>query len=195
MFTRFGDRKPLPDGFTLLEVLVSSFLGALILYVLITLLIPTMRMSTLGTNRVDLDQRATLLEQRLIRSLKSTNRAGVMTSPHETGTVLSVHPLEGSLTGSKQKWVPFLIVFYWSDKQLAETQVALAKTPVKATSLPLDELLEALGGKPVRFRVDGVEHFRAEVAQGPQVDFSFTLKKGEEVLEINRTVFLVNSSQ
>lgn len=202
MFTRSGvraqkfkSRTPWRQGFTLLEVLVSAFLGALVLYVLITLLIPAMRMSALGTTRVDLDQRATLLEQRLIRSLKSTNRAGVMTASHEGGVLLTTHPIEGSLTGSKQKWADYLVLFSWENKQLTESRTALEEPPIKATTIPLEGLLEVLGSKSVRFLVDDVDSFKAEMAQGPQVDFSFTLKSGDERLEVHRTVFLVNSSQ
>lgn len=204
MSIRFGaSPSPAKAGFSLVEVLVAAFLGSLVLYVILTLLIPALKMSALGTTKVDLDGRASMTEQRIIRALRASPRAGVM-AHHEPARpappviqLLSSHPLEGTIADSKQKWAQYLNVFHWQGRTLTESRVPLAEMPVKATVLPLDPLLAALADDATerRFVIDDVVNFTVTVGEGPRVDFSVTLEKDKDKLVIERTVFLVNSSQ
>lgn len=190
-------------GFTLLEVMVAAFLAGLILHVIISLLIPALKLSALGTTRVDLDGRATAAETRLIRALRATCRSGVLIHPPdgpvEDGDVqmrvLSTHPVEGTLADSVQRWANHLDVFVWQDRQLLEQRVPLQGLQLKATALQIDFLVPALANGERRFTITDVTDFRAQLTEGARIDFSFTLEKGKDKLEVQRTVFMVNSSQ
>ncbi len=192
MFIRSAAKKP---GFTLVEVLVAAFLGGLVLYVIITLLIPALRLSALGTTRVDLDGRASMFEQRLIRALRATPRTGIMEDGGPERQVLSTHPVLGTVADSKQKWAPYLTVFERRDDRLVEFRVPLNPIPDKATVLALEPLLAALTTAELRFQIEDVTDFTVKIDKGPRVDFSFTLEKDKDKLVVERSVFLVNSSQ
>ena len=199
MFTRCADRGG-ARAFTLVEVLVAAALGSMVLYVIVALLIPALRVSGQGTAKVDLDQRAALIDERLTRALKSTTRAGVGRLPEgeqPDPLYLSVHPLLGTLTGSRQDWSRKLTVFVWKDQKFQEMDLDLPADPppITAITLPLATLQEKLATARLRFTSDGVSKFKVDVSQGPQVDISFTLEKGTQSLDIERTVYLVNSSQ
>ncbi len=182
-------------AFTLVEVLVAAFLASIILYVVIALLIPAMRISSLGSIRVDLDQRAMLLERHLIRALKSTTRSGVMFLDLENRALLSTHPLEGALSGSRAEWSSSLALFYREDDKISEILLSLPKTPLKAVTLPWEAMVESLPASPRRMSVSGVTQFEVQIDSGPQVDFQFSIEKDGEKVSVSRTVFLVNSAQ
>lgn len=188
-------RRRRPGGLTLVEMLVAAFLGGLILYVIITLLIPSLKMSALGTTRVDLDGRANLLESRLIRALRATCRSGIGYQQLNGTTALSTHPIRGALADSLQSWSDHLEVFVWREGQLVEWKVPWAELNGKAAAPPIETLLSALDNAQRQFTVDDLEAFQVELGQGPRVDFRFTLKRDKDELEVARSVFLVNSSQ
>ena len=192
MSRRSGDKVA---GLTLVEVLVAGFLASLVLYILITLLVPTVRMSALGTTRVDLDQRGAVITQRLVDALRRTTRAGVATGSQEGATLVSIHPLAGALAGSKQSWSDSLTVFSWSDETLQERKLSLESPPNKAAVLPLAQLSEELPKSDLRLEIRDVKEFSLTIDSGPRVDFRLVLSKANDVLTLERTVFLVNSSQ
>ena len=180
-------------GFTLMEVLVAAGLGSMLLYALVSLLIPAMKLSERGTRLVALDQRAILLEQRVERALKATCRRGAHFFSDANGSHLSTHPIQGALAHSQPRLGPDLVVFSLANEQLRERRVPLTSTPQSATILPDAVLLEALPEATVTYQVDGVKVFEAEVGVGPQVDLHYTLEKGDQSLEVRQTVFLTNS--
>lgn len=191
MFTRSAAKQ---RGMSLVEVMVAAFLGSLVLYVLISTLVPALKASAVGSTRVSLDQRGTLATMRLIRALKSTSRGGLMTESPSTGqTVLSIHPIEGIGPDSRQVWANSLVLYSWKEGKLQESQVPLDPPVTKATTLPFDDLV-ARPGQP-RFVVDKVDEFSAVLTDGPRVDFRLVLQEGKDKLTIARTVFLENSSQ
>lgn len=192
MSTRFAAK---PRGMTLTEVLVAAFLGVLVLYLLVSIFIPALRLSTLGATRVDLDQRAAVMMGRVTQSLRRTTRAGVTSGTVEGTHLLSVHPLVGALSGAKQQWSASLTVYSWSGKKLQERIVPLKSPPNKATILPLAELLGEGEGRILRLEIGDVQEFTAKVDSGPRVDVQLTLSKAQDTLRVQRTVFLVNSSQ
>ena len=131
MSTHCADKRGC-RGFTLVEVLVAAALGSMVLYVIVALLIPALRVSGQGTTKVDLDQRAALIDERLTRALKSTTRAGVGRLPEGESPdplYLSVHPLLGTLTGSRQDWSRQLTVFVWKEHRLREVELELPSDP------------------------------------------------------------------
>ncbi len=200
MFIRYVAKR----GFTLIEALVAGALGMMILYVLVALLIPALRVSAQGTERVELDQRAALLEGRLTRALKETCRSGVgwlVAGWNGTGEVpeqaerfLSIHPLLGALSDSRQDWSRSLTVFHWKDGQLTESSLTLTEAPVKAVTLPWSELVSQTLAPP-RLVMKEVRSFSAQLAEGPRVNYTFVLEKGAQELTLSRVVFLSNSSQ
>lgn len=193
MSTRSAARAP--RGLSLAEVMVAAFLGSLVLYVLVSTLIPALRASAMGTARVSLDQRGTLAASRLIRALKASNRAGLFSESADGVTLLSAHPLEGILADSKQKWAAALIVFSWRERKLEERQMALTPPVAKAMTLPFAELQQAFPAGQLRFTVDKLSDFSVVLGEGPRVDFRLRFEDGKDQLEIARTVFLNNSSQ
>lgn len=181
------------SGVTLLEVMVASVLGALLLYALICLLLPAMRMSARGVALVDIDQRAALLEQRLERALKATSYRGVRSFAQGESRYLSTHPIEGAAANSKPKMASFLTVFTWSQGCLTESEVPLTEPPLCATVLPDGELLAALPSRRDYRVIEGVRHFEASLELGPVVRLAFRLGKDDQTLEVRRTIFLVNN--
>lgn len=180
-------------GMTLVEVLVAAFLGSLVLYVLISTLIPALKASAMGSTRVSLDQRGTLACSRLIRALKATSRAGLLAETRDGVGLLSTHPLEGILPDSKQKWADHLVIFTGRDGQLRESSVALTPPVTRATTLPFEDLVLRPG--QLVFVVDHVEEFAATLTDGPRVDFRLVVAEGKDKLSMARVVFLTNSSQ
>lgn len=191
-------------GFTLIEILLAGALGVMVLYVLIALLIPALRVSAQGTDRVELDQRAALLEGRLTRALKATCRSGVGwlvagwsgvgEAPEQAERFLTVHSLRGALSDSRQDWSNGLTVFHWKEGQLTESSLTLTEAPVKAVTLSWSELAsQSLA--PARLVMKDVRSFSAHLSEGPRVNYTLVLEKGTQELTLSRAVFLANSSQ
>jgi type II secretory pathway pseudopilin PulG len=195
MFTASGAKR----AFTLLEVMVASFLASIILYVLISLLIPSIRHSRLGATRVDLDQRAALLDARLTRCLKQTTRGGVGWQQDPAATYLSTHGLTGTGPDSMQTWSPSLDIFRWSDQ---ENRIVHARLPrpqdvnPAAPIIPgLDQITTQFPSSPVVSVTEGVTSFTVIKDGGPRVDYEAILTVDKEKVRLFRTVFLVNSTQ
>ena len=197
MFTPFVARALARSsrGLSLVEVLVAAMLGSVVLYVIVTTLVPVLRASALGTARVDLDQRGTLAATRLIKALRATTRSGVMTGSLNGVQALSTHPLQGAAADSGQQWASYLRVFSWKGQTLTESEVPLSSPPTTATALSLPALLAALDTSPPRFSVNNVTQFSVTLDAEPRVHFHLLLEKGKDKLDIERTVFFVNSSQ
>jgi hypothetical protein len=182
----------------LVEVMVAASLGAMVLYVILNLLIPAMRVSTDGTTKVDLDQRATLLEERITRALKSTTHSGVGWVSDGNDRYLTTHPLIGTMTGSRQNWSAVLTVFKWSGSRLEEVEVNPPTNPAPVGAFApglAPDVLPLLEDARPKFVLEGIPEFGVTLQAGPQVDFDFTLEKGTQKLKVIRSVFLVNSSQ
>lgn len=180
-------------GFTLIEVMVAGVLGLLLLFVTVQLLLPAMRLSARGTTLVELDQRASLLEQRLERALKSTGYRGVHIAEAGPDRYLSVHPILGAVADSKPQLASTLTVFSWKQNQLRESEISLPVVPQTLTGLPAAELIAALADSPTRNLVDGVTAFEVSLQKGPVVELRFRVEKGTEGLDVVRAVSLVNS--
>lgn len=180
-------------GLTLVEVMVAGVLGLLLLFVIVSLLLPALRLSARGTTLVDIDQRAALLEQRLERALKSTGYRGVHISESGASRHLSVHPILGAVANSKPNLSPTLTVFSWDQDRLRESEVALPEAPQTLTALPDGQLLAALADSPTRSLIEGVSEFEVTLQKGPVVELRFRVEKGTESLEVIRLVSLVNS--
>lgn len=184
-----------PAGLTLVEVLVAIFLGSLVLYLLITLLIPALRLSSQGTTRVDLDQRGAIASNHLVAALRRTSRAGVAAADAGSVKRLSIHQLQGTLSGSRQNWSRDLTLFSWKNKVLQKRSYALSNPPSRAVAPSLEDLMAMPEESVPRLKIEDVEEFEVTINPGPRVDFRLVFAKNLDILRLERSVFLVNSSQ
>lgn len=178
-------------GFTLVEIMVAGLLSMLLLFVLLDLLLPAMRLSARGSTLVDIDQRVGLLEVRLERAVKSTGLRGVRV--YDNGRYLSVHPVLGAVADSKPKLSSKLTAFVWADDRLREYELSLPQTPLMLTGLPIESVPAALASGKVLRTMNGVTLFEAKLMKEPVVKVRFRVAKDKESLEVSRTIWMTNN--
>jgi hypothetical protein len=103
--------------------------------------------------------------------------------------------LLGTLAGSRQSWASTQTVFQWKPGHIEQWEISLNPTPIKATILPVEPLRLALAQGRPKLILDGMSQFEVTIQPGPQVDLTFELTKGTQNLRVERTVYLVNSTQ
>lgn len=192
MSTRSADKRA---GLTLVEVLVAGFLGALVLFLLVTLLLPTLRLCSQGATRVDLDQRGMIASYHLVSALRRTTRAGVAAGSSGPLSLLSIHQLDGTASGSKQNWSRDLTLFSLENRCLRKHTLPLEHPPTRAVTLPLDVLPRMRARNAPSLQIQDVKEFVVTIDPGPRVDFRLLFEKEGDILRLDRSVFLVNSSQ
>ena len=189
MFTPFENR--VKKGFTLVEVLVGATLGFLILGIVSQLLVSSMRVSEKGGQRVERDQKALLLGERLSRDLRTTTKNGIAIHRGASRLKLTIHPRK--LETATIVWEPHLIYYHWENEHLPVTKLALPSTPTAALAPSLPQVL-GLSPLPdgsdlefgeildfsVRLLPDGLVTFEAEIG-----------KPGQSTV-VRRTVLLRN---
>jgi prepilin-type N-terminal cleavage/methylation domain-containing protein len=97
-------------GFTLLEVLISASLLLLLLGLLFTFLVPTMKASVRGSVRVEMQQMAVLALNKMVGDLQNTTAAGLSLSQRNPVSIGIVR-IEGVTSEGMQIWEKNMIVY------------------------------------------------------------------------------------
>lgn len=167
--------RSLNRGLTLIETLVAGAVGLLLLDVLISLFVPSMRMSIRGSVRVEMEQQAVMALERLAADLRGCGRTSLtMTPTGGAGATLSIQRIKDVLSDGTQAWDTNLIVYAWSGpngtltrKVVDASRVGVPVTntrpaPVDLASLPT---LAAAPSDQSSVLATGVAQF--SVAPGP----------------------------
>ena len=179
MFIRSGDKK---DAFTLVEMLVAASLALILLSVVVQVLIPSLQASRKATTRMDLHQKALILNQFLEEDLKRATRSSVQFF----SGVLSVH--RRTTETARILWEEQIIAYEYAGGRLKRWEEPLQESPPKPTTATLPP-----SGR-LRLDIGSVEAFQAEVGDGPLVSFEIQFVEGSEEFDWKRTMFLPTSS-
>lgn len=183
MYIRSGDRT---GGFTLVELLVAAFLASMVLTLVVQILIPSLHASRRAVARMDLHQKALILNLNLEEDLKRATRSGVAFTVADG--LLSVHRRDTRT--ATISWEKQLIVYQLEGDQLKRWEVPLAATPVRpvAATLPIPP------DSRLRLSINDVRFFEVEKGQGPTVNVRILFENGDEKFPWTRTIFLPTSS-
>ena len=184
---------------TLLELLLSGGLLALLLTLTLGFLVPSLRASSRGSLRVDLQQRANLALEAAIVDLQRCNPDSVWIFPDG----MCLQRLDGFTAGGIQVWEPTLVTYHWNSKngQLSRGiwspgQPALSITPAldqpRKPSLADYQLLINPPDGGARLLADSVTKFELGWS-GRVARISLELARQSERFELHRNVFLRNS--
>lgn len=100
-------------GLSLIEVMVASVLSLVTLSVLISVLIPTLRSSKRISNRVELQQIATLTLSRIARDLDSSASGAISMSRHS----LCIHPIQSVASDGAQVYSESVLLYSWEQTE------------------------------------------------------------------------------
>lgn len=108
-----------PRGFTLLELLIGLALFGLLSLMFIWFLVPTMRMTSLGSTRVDIQQMAVLASNRIAADLMGTSPSGVslhsraQADPTLEPVVVAMVPLRDLDENGHRVWKGQVVSYFW----------------------------------------------------------------------------------
>lgn len=174
------------SGISLAEALVAASLALLLLSVIVKLLVPSLNASRKTTTRMDLHQKALLMNHYLEEDFKRTARSGFS---FDAGTgLLSIH--RRSVATASIVWEPLVLAYVHGSSKLERWEVPLESSPSNPTTLALP--LPA--GARLRQSVQDVISFQVEKKEGPAVSFILDFEKGRERLTWRRDLFLPTSS-
>ena len=154
-------RKLNRRGFTLIEIMVASVLALILFGLLILTVMPLMRQSIRGYERIVLSQTALVASSRLATDLQTTTLAGMVLPPPDatppglvlgdssrrskaTGKVkqfVSLQPIDWVSDQGAKLWIQELVLYQWDPTQQSITR-ARWKPP---TAGPSDLTLSADG--------------------------------------------------
>ena len=106
-------------GFTLVELLVAFALLGLLSLMFVWFIVPSMRMASLGTTRVDIQQMAVLACNRVATELLDTAPSGVslhsraQADPTSEPVVVAIVPLRDIDENGHRVWENVVSVFFW----------------------------------------------------------------------------------
>lgn len=107
------------NGFTLIELLVGLALLGLLSLMFVWFLVPTLRMASLGTTRVDIQQMAVLAANRIAADLLKSSPAGVslhsraLADPTSAPVVVAVIPLADLDEEGRRVWESEVTAYFW----------------------------------------------------------------------------------
>ena len=165
-----------------MEILVAGSLALLLLSIIVQVLVPSLRASRKATTRMDLHQKALLLNRNLEEDLKRATRSSVQFF----NGVLSVHrrtPVTAQIT-----WEDQIVAYEHAENRLRRWEEPLETAPVQPTTATLPP-----SGR-LRLDIVDVESFQAEIGDGPTVTFQLGFADGEEKFDWKRVVFLPTGS-
>lgn len=174
-------------GFTLVEVLVTIVLVSIGLTVLTMALVPSLRLSLRGHQRIELQQSGQLALRSLQDDLSHSARAGLRLGEGW----LSLHRLREVSAGGAQVWEDHLVVYRWPGETLTRSlwrpaDLDLAR-PLQPDSIPEAELSQT------RVVAKGAESVR--IALGAPMRVELTLRRGDNRLTLERWIYLRNSAR
>lgn len=177
-------------GFTLAEVIIGSFLAALLLTLVVAILVPSLRLATRTYLRLEKSQLATRVVRQLQADLGRTALPGVSLSP------LVIQPLRG-LSGASSAWESRWVVYHRdpADQRLRRLEHDPSLDDVRRAHLPSPaELATALRGLPAARTLAGnVEKFRLSIPPELAGRGLVTLELQLEGQEALRTTFHLRS--
>ncbi len=108
------DRRAL----TLIEILVAATLLTLVTTLFLWFLVPTLRYTSRGTARADIQQMAILAGNKILADVKNSDIAGISIHPRSAAdpsgpVVLALIPIDDVDPEGRRIWKPSVVVYYW----------------------------------------------------------------------------------
>ncbi len=189
MFTRPAVER----GFTLIEVLVGGTLALMVLGVILQLVVSSADVSSKGTRRVDLQQKALLLNSRLERDMRLTAINGFAIAPGAQGSMLSIHPRKNDF--STIAWEDHTLFYELNGGRLWAKKLPFSG-PTNVGFKPQGGQWGSLqsGAGTTTLSLDSVLKFEAAVQNGSLVKFDISLREQDDQLDLERFIFLRQGS-
>lgn len=183
---------------TLIELLLAGGLLALLLTLTLSFLVPSLRASSRGALRVDLQQRANLALEAAVEDLQRCTPSSVWLFPDG----MCLQRLDSFTSGGVQVWEPTLITYHWNSGDGRLTREVwlpgkpnLSITPVLehpvAPNLADYQLLVSRSNGTEKLLADSVAKFGLSWASRA-MHISLELTRQKERFELHRNVFLRN---
>ena len=182
--------RPRTDSaYTLVEILIASAVGLMILGVVVNLLISTGRASSRGAAKVELQQKLLVLSNKLEADLSLANSASVAVDSTPTQTLLSIH--RRVVDTSNVAWEPRAILYRGTDS-LSRNEVELSPTPSGPFKPQDASQWSGLLSAPSKtsFHLKGLEHFEAGLEANGLFRLRVDLSVLDQSLSLKRLILL-----
>lgn len=167
--------------------MVTVFLVGIAITVLVAALVPSLRVTLRGHQRIELQQSGRLALRFMQDDLGLSARAGVAQGPNW----LSAHRLREVSAAGTQVWEDHVVVYRWTDENLTRSiwrpaDLDLGR-PYQPSGVSADDLTET------RVVARGVEAFK--VTPGTPTHIELTVHRGDNRLTLDRWLYLRNSAR
>ena len=167
-------------AFTLIEVMLGSALGLLLLGVIVFTLIPLMRYGSWASSRATLVQAAVLVGERLGGDLQRAPLCGIsLPTPQDPG-LLAVHGISAVTDTGAAVWENHLILYGWDSSQGS----LLRATWAGPAGVPLTQAPLRLTTAEIRNAMAQPLLSRRSLVQGILKEFSLTPTLGTDSLPL-----------
>jgi len=181
-------------GFTMLEVMVAATLGLILMGLVFSFLMPTMKASVRGATRVELQQMAVMSLHRMAGDIQNTAAAGLSLSSNPPA--VGVVRIKGVTSDGRQQWEDKMIVYTlvggriirkeWPPGPSAGSPALTGSTPARVPPVLLGQIASTVNDTE-RVMASNVKSFSATTAAPPgQVSDPVTLKIEMEKKEAHR---------
>lgn len=181
-------RKSVPDGFTLVEVLVASALLLLVLDLLYVFLVPTMRMTLKGSTRSQLQLEGFSALETLARDLQRS-APGAWTWRDQAPVALGLARQDSVLPTGLKTWERSAVVYALLDRRLQRHQEpepgADGGSPVRLGPARLAEVARLPAARTLATEVESF----VCVPRGDCLELSLTLDRHVDRVVVRRTVW------
>lgn len=172
-------------GFSLLEIIVASAMGLLILGVVAKLVIVSTQASNKGMKRVYLQQRLSKLNYDLQRDIGLSSSQGVAFK-EDVPQAVSIH--RRVVETSTVSWEPHLIVYHAQQETLRRDEAPLGAPPTQPVKP--DDWAPLLSSGRTSFIFRGLETFEVTGEPNGLVRIKVVLKSGEDRVSTERLLVL-----
>lgn len=140
-------------AFTLVEVMLGSALGLLLLVVMVLTLVPLMRYGSWASGRATVVQAAMLVGERLGGDLQRAPLTGISLPTDQEPGLLAIHGVVGVTDSAAAAWDQSVILYRWDASQGSLLRVVWAGPPGAN-----------LAGAPLRLSVNEIRNALAQPA-------------------------------
>lgn len=182
-------------GYSLVEVIVASVLGLILLQLFVMVLVPMGRAAARGADQVELRQMAAAALDKVAADVDRTSSDGLSVTPR----MLAVQPLAGVTADGAAAWTPELIVYgavsgkllrrAWPPGPPALSWTPRSNHPAHATLAEMGRILEEPTGRTVL--ASWVKSFSA-TAEGGTVRLHLEVEREKERYALDVCQFLRN---
>ena len=197
MFTEYSNRNlcrgriPKPGhsrchGLTLFEALVAAALTLLLLHMIVTLLVPTMRYSVKGSVTAEIQQESLRAINKISDDLEMSCAGGVSLSipasnPERGPVYLGIIRLQDTLPDGSKVWEKALIVYSWNGPGRPLIRKVWNESTPPSISIPLSSSIPSRYPESVLTSIASEAALQGQILARDVNDFRITCARADDV--------------